>query len=370
MVKHKRPYRSTYKNHARRPARNRFRSINPKVAVGGAALLGGALAATAVNAVNKNEIGRKKTKLSETPHSFKKGCEACTLIKEIETAQKYNSGDCIRASGATVASILLIAVAIRLASERRNRVRKKEPAPETVDSVEEPAKKKPERKKVRPKKELLNERERTPSEPPKPGKKKEKKKTKLTVEKLTAAIDGVMGEHAGDIAEILIMLRRRRIVREKNLRRILTEPTYVKGIMKWKKAFVKPLMEGRGLEYEALSNGNGNGKHEERDSYPPDNPNYVTTEEALKSLGIEGTARGIKPSELHRALRKSGFDILPASGGHLKIYYKGEVVKDSENKPVMVVKSSAATEIPPGTLTNIAKSTYRFKRMKDAKEAA
>lgn len=106
----------------------------------------------------------------------------------------------------------------------------------------------------------------------------------------------------------------------------------------------------------------------ERDSYPPENdPDYISTEDAALKLGITNI-KGMKPSEVHRALRRSGFDILPGKGGHLSIEYNGEVVKDSKGKPLRVVKSSAGTEIAYGTMKNIVKSCVLFKEMKDSEE--
>jgi len=104
----------------------------------------------------------------------------------------------------------------------------------------------------------------------------------------------------------------------------------------------------------------------ERDSYPPENdPDYISTEEAALKLGITNI-KGMKPSEAHRALRRSGFDVVPGKGGHLSIEYKGEIVKDSKGQPLRVVKSSAGTEIAYGTMKNIVKSCVLFKEIKDS----
>lgn len=109
-------------------------------------------------------------------------------------------------------------------------------------------------------------------------------------------------------------------------------------------------------------------EEDQRDFYPPeDDPDYISSKEAAQKLGINNM-KGVKPSEVHRALKRNGFEVLPGKGGHYAIYYKDEAVKDSKGQPVRVIKSSAGTEIPYGSMKNIVKSCVLFKETKDSED--
>ena len=143
----------------------------------------------------------------------------------------------------------------------------------------------------------------------------------------------------------------------------------MKGIVKWRKGYVKPLAESMGIEFELISNGNedsGVNENPVRDSSPSD-PYYVSTEEGLEIMGL-ARAWGNRSSEVQRALINSGFEIELVRGGHYKIYYNGEVVKSPNNRPVMLTTSNSL-EVTPGCMANIAKNCCRFKRIKDFEAA-
>lgn len=404
MVKYKKPYRDSHAHRKQGQFRSRFSTAAPMLSKWVIPAAAGLAAGITDYKIKQKRIDIKRSKL--TTKSTKKAKTGVDIIKKAiheqllvdakenqadeEKAELENGIEQVRADGVkdlvaylkndieiqvlendikrlengkiphaiTIGALSFFAayalISMLIRSSKKLPESKTEKIEEVADEQKTPA--------APAKKPKISPRERISTPVSIKREKKKKSKTRVTQGELAAAIEDVFMEYAEPVSEILIELRDKGVIKEKSLRKVMKEPTQIKGIMKWKRDSLEPIFDEKGLDFEEISNGN-NGETTpvpERDSDPGD-PDYVSTEDALKELGLS-SAWGNKPGEVHRALRKNGFDIIPASGGHLKVIYKGDVVKDQDGKPLMVVKTSTGTEIPPGTMKNIAKSCYRAKK--------